>query len=81
MCIICNMGTNDASIAHAEQFLRDFETAQKAMGDAAAALHECAKVDRRYDVTHKAMVRLIREWNLLEHSREHGPTHQPEGDI
>lgn len=80
MCIICNMGDDKAAAAHAAQFLRDFATAQKAMSEAAAALYECAKIDRRYNPTHKAMVRLIREWNALEHTREHGPTHQPEGD-
>jgi len=71
MCIICNMGSDDTAANHALQFLRDFATAQKAMAESAAALHECAKVDRRYDATHKTMVRLIREWNALEHTREH----------
>lgn len=71
MCIICNMGDDFASVENASTFLTKFSQAAATMKQAAEALHKCVSVDRKYDATHKSMVRLIAEWNGLEHSREH----------
>jgi len=61
----------------ADDFLREFEVARKAMRRAAAQMLACSKLAVvpearvRYDAAHKQMVRLIREWNKLEETREH----------
>lgn len=66
MCIVCECG--DRGVA----FLTEFARAQHAMQKAARAMHTCAKEQRHYDRTHKQMVRLLREWNNIEHQREKG---------
>ena len=74
MCIICNCGENHEA---ATRFLFEFERAQAAMRAAAQAMHECSKVAEpaqvrsRYDSEHKKMVRILRDWSRIEHSREH----------
>ena len=72
MCIICNVGTDLA-----DPCLWEHVQARLAMQKAADAFMAASKVDRRYDATHKAMVRLIRDWNRLEETREHVATHHP----
>ena len=42
------------------------------MQAATAAMLVCSKEDANYDKTHKAMVRLVREWNRIEENREVG---------
>jgi hypothetical protein len=78
MCIICKMGSmTDAMIAG--DFLSEYSSAQRHMQKAADLMLECSRrvgdaADREnYDRVHKALVRRIREWNCLEHEREHGP--------
>ena len=71
MCIICNCPENG------DIFLNSFAGAQIDMKKAAKAMLACSNeaklIDQRkkYDVTHKKIVRLIREWNSLEMDREH----------
>lgn len=65
MCIVCNVG-----IELADPCMEWHAKAREAMCNAAYAFHAASGADRRYDATHKAMVRLIREWNKLEHTRE-----------
>lgn len=70
MCIVCNCG--DAAFP----YLDAFAAASAHMERAATAMLDCAKVAKtpeqrkQYDATHKAMVRLKREWHKLEHTRE-----------
>lgn len=70
MCIICN------APEAGDDFLTHFHRASEHMRRAAAAMHKASEetaqlVDQvRYDKTHKAMVRLIRQWNRIEHERE-----------
>lgn len=72
MCIICNCGDDG------DEFLSAFASARIEMKRAKEAMLKCSQVatttsDRaKYDTTHKAMARLIREWNRLEESRESG---------
>jgi hypothetical protein len=77
MCIICNLTKatarfpdTDANIEVAEEFLLAFAAARKAMAEATNAMRNCAQIDRKYDRTHKQMVRLCREWNAIEQTRE-----------
>lgn len=73
MCIICN---TDDQLNLASNFLDDFSHASKLMKSAADRLKGCAAFARTaekrkaYDASHKKMVRLIREWNRIEHERE-----------
>jgi len=64
MCIVCNC--EDAG----DEFLVEYERARTAMDRAAQAMLACSKIDRRYDRSHKALVKLCREWNKIEHERE-----------
>lgn len=72
MCIICNI--NDELTA--SRFLDSFEAARAAMRKSAAdmmAVRDSApnkETRKRYDRTHKRMVKIIREWNGVEHERE-----------
>ena len=66
MCIVCNVGYELA-----DPCLEWHGKAREAMRKAADAFLAASAADRRYDSTHKAMVRLIREWNRLEQTREH----------
>ena len=76
MCIICKMGDDGAGLNAADEFLREFGIAQQAMRKATEAMLACSRVDENYDRTHKQMVRLLREWNGITHTREHRPEHQ-----
>jgi hypothetical protein len=64
MCIVCKC--DEAGF----KFLGHFNEAQKHMQAAADAMLECSKIDKSYDAAHKAIVRLSREWNKIEHMRE-----------
>lgn len=71
MCIICNCGEEAG-----DRFLGAFQQSQESMKAAADAMLMASKEARtpeqrrQYDRTHKAMVRLTREWNALEQLRE-----------
>lgn len=67
MCIICNL---DEDPWLASDFLNNYMTARAVMQKAADNMLECSKLDSKYDKTHKEMVRLIRAWNQIEHTRE-----------
>jgi hypothetical protein len=70
MCIICNCGDDGDS------FLTAFLNSQRAMRNAQDWMRRCsthavdAESRKRYDATHKRMVKLMREWNALEEFRE-----------
>lgn len=70
MCIICE------SEMAGDRFLAAFKQSREAMEKASVAMLAASMAaatpegKRRYDRTHKAMVRLMREWNSLEASRE-----------
>jgi len=76
MCIICNCtkgGSAEEEVANmmkACDFLDSFEVARSSMRRAAGLIHTLSKIDRRYDRTHKRMIRLIRDWNRIEQERE-----------
>lgn len=78
MCIICNSATGDL-------FLGEFAVARAAIERAKDAMLECSKnavgeyagvtdteMRAKYDKIHKKITRLLREWNNIEHEREHG---------
>lgn len=71
MCIICNMPAPEG-VFEAEKFLHHFELAGNNMKLAADNLKLCYDLTKRksYDRTHKKMVKLMRDWNRLEHERE-----------
>lgn len=78
MCIICECYCmNSASMHTAEMFLSEFERSRQAMKSAADIMLQVSKIAvtpegrKQYDRTHKIMVKLIRQWNVLEQSREH----------
>lgn len=71
MCIICNVTIGQETSELGSEFLNDFETARKAMSKAALTMARCAQIDKRYDRTHKKMIKILRAWNKLEQSREH----------
>lgn len=72
MCIICN--TKDHQTGDA--FLFAFDSSRRAMALSAKAMLACsedaigAESRERYARVHKQMVRLIREWNRIEQTRE-----------
>jgi phage terminase large subunit-like protein len=76
MCIICNVHTEHNAQSQVDHFLRSFSNAGTAMQSAAKAMHdilpEVIKPEdrQRYDGIHKKMVKIIKEWNNLEHERE-----------
>lgn len=79
MCIICNMmgpEPNGNAMEAGLKFLREFNYAQEHMRAATEAMRRCKpfvsdeETRKRYDRTHKAMVRISREWNRIEHERE-----------
>lgn len=65
------MGSDEIGLNAADTFLREFGIAQEAMRKATDAILACSRVDENYDRTHKQMVRLLREWNSITHTREH----------
>lgn len=69
----------DDDICEPGRFLEHFQQARAEMEEAAKSMLTLSKsatavkdpvAAQRYDATHKRMVRLIREWNSLEHFRE-----------
>lgn len=79
MCIICNASAGDkplTTIDEASDFLAEFKGAQDAMKAATARMLTLSKTmaipehRKRYDRTHKQMLRVIRDWNNIEHTRE-----------
>lgn len=75
MCIICNMAEQEA-MEKAFDFLGNFEQAGRLMRLAEEQMLELSslppdpEVRKQYDLTHKRMVRLRKEWNAIEHFRE-----------
>lgn len=76
MCIICNVPGEGPEAHLGQEFLDAFAASRDAMSKAADAMAAVLRTDldpavrRRYDRTHKAMRRRIREWNALEELRE-----------
>lgn len=79
MCIICNASAgkdSEVTVDIANEFLHHFHASQQAMQKAASRMLALSQFvgmpeDRkRYDRTHKQMVRLLKEWNSIEHQRE-----------
>lgn len=78
MCIFCNLVQDDPYVEGeiAVAFLASFEGSRRTMKEAADRMLECSKraatpeARRRYNATHKEMVKLIRAWNSLEEKRE-----------
>lgn len=79
MCIICKRTNGERweeGANAADEFLHKFQSARRTMKDAAEAMLKVSKIatsaeDRaRYDIIHKKMVRLSREWSRIEHERE-----------
>jgi len=72
MCIICNCGDTG------DRFLSEHYAAKLAIEKAKLTMLGCSKVAttpearKRYDSTHKAMAKLLRDWNRLEELRENG---------
>jgi len=75
MCIICNM-TDIDGVFVADSYLSEHSHAGASMKKAATRMLEVSKIAgtpeqrKRYDRTHKQMVRLLRAWNQIEHDRE-----------
>ena len=73
MCIVCRVG-----VELADEFRGAFYRARKEMERARDAMAKAAEVDPDYDRTHKRIVKLLREWNRIEHTREQRrDDHQP----
>jgi aspartate carbamoyltransferase catalytic subunit len=76
MCMICNVPGEGQGGHPGQDFLDAFAASREAMSNAADAMAAVLRTDldaavrRRYDRTHKAMRRRIREWNALEELRE-----------
>lgn len=75
MCIVCNMSSDNEH--HAHNFLSQYEVARWHIQQATNDMLMCSKEaqnkedQKRYDRIHKKMVRIQREWNKIEHQREH----------
>lgn len=74
MCIICNMTTHKGS-SDASDFVDQFSEASAKMKRATATMlavsqQTAPEYRKQYDRAHKKMVRLLREWNSIEHERE-----------
>ena len=69
-CIVCNCDNMGLD------FLSEFSKAQNNMRLASRLMFACSKVaedeetKKRYDKAHKKMVKIIKEWNKIEHERE-----------
>lgn len=80
MCLICNVTNTEDGV----QFLDHFAAASRSMRAATYSMYACATTAKtaearhRYGVIHRRMVRLVREWNRLDHDREQRPV--TEGD-
>jgi len=70
MCIVCNCNSIGLT------FLSRFSEAQQRMKDASELMLSCSRVakdketKKRYDKAHKKMVRIIKDWNKIEHERD-----------
>lgn len=81
MCIVCNCNYIGSD------FVDTFVLSQHKMHLAADLMLACSRHPdatpeqrKQYNRTHKQMVRLIKEWNKLEHTREiHKPASDPRG--
>ncbi len=71
MCMICNM-PDRKSADDASAFLAEFIKASASMDRAAKLMKKCHSHSKHkpYDTVHKKMVKLIKDWNRLEHQRE-----------
>ncbi len=79
MCILCNMGHDANARCEANFFLGDFAGASKKMKLAVEQMRVVARAcppshRGQYDAAHKAMVRILRDWNRIEETREHPAT-------
>ena len=79
MCILCNMGQDKSAWAEADKFLGNFADASRAMRQAVEQMRVVVGVCpsghmSQYDAAHKAMVRILRDWNRVEETREHPAT-------
>lgn len=77
MCIICNCPPYSSE---PNTFLSAWDLSVIAMRETAAKMLAVSKIAitpehrKRYDATHKQMLRVMHEWNKLEHFREgHAP--------
>lgn len=79
MCIICNASAgkdSEVTVDIATEFLQHFKGAQQDMQKAASRMLALSQFvgmpeDRkRYDRTHKQMLRIMKDWNNIEHQRE-----------
>lgn len=81
MCIRCNVPDGAGHVDRAQAYLDAFAASRIAMKAAADAMQGILEtnldpeVRSRYDRTHKAMRRRMRDWNSLEELRE-----RPTGD-
>lgn len=70
MCIVCNDPDQVGGAPTAFAFLGSYAKAQREMRKASAAMLAMSKLDRRYDRAHKQMLRVMHDWNMIEHTRE-----------
>lgn len=76
MCIRCNVPDGPDHVDRAQAYLDAFAASRVAMKAAADAMQGILETDldpeirSRYDRTHKAMRRRMRDWNSLEELRE-----------
>ncbi len=80
MCILCNMCPDDNARHAADLFLGAFAIASQKMKLAVEQMRVVAAMCppahmSRYDAAHKAMVRILRDWNRIEETREHPAKH------
>ena len=76
MCIFCNMGHDESALNEADKFLGEFAGASRKMKQAVDQMKVVAGVcppahRSQYDAAHKALVRILRNWNRMEELREH----------
>lgn len=84
MCIVCNTDPVSNYSTVGDEFLSLYSHSQYSMKVTTEKMLECSKVAKgqhakRYDSMHKKMVKILREWNNIEHLREgvigHGNRH------
>ncbi len=61
MCIVCNCDSDKNNCG--TSFLNEFELAKMHLKNAEKAILECSKIDSRYNVKHKQLVKLRKELN------------------
>ena len=73
MCIICNCKEYSKA---PDEFISAFESSRASMKKACDSMKRVSEEAiseehaKRYDRTHKKMVRLLRDWNRIEQERE-----------